>query len=160
MQMKWIAPSRETCAQAPSVSPRNARKASSLRPDLESRYQAMQTPSLLDRQREFADDDSDLPSYEAGGKRYVDGRHFVVLQKVEFTEIIPEHMRHRYTAPVILVPKFAAGIEGLGKTIHSLMPYHRRIATVLEIASTAQAVAHFLQEAPEIRRGRPPRGAR
>jgi hypothetical protein len=127
-----------------------------LRPELEKRFADMLTPpSLIDRQRYGAKYSPHLPSYEENGQRFADKRLFVVLQKVEMTEIIPRAQRSRPHLPVILEPKFCAGVEALGDVLHHLLPVRRRAVTVLELAATAQAVETFLKEAPPIRRGRP-----
>ncbi len=127
-----------------------------LRPELEERFPALLgRPSLIDRQRHRAEDYPDLPSYENLGHRDADRRLFVVLQKVELTEIIPASARGRPTGPVILEPVFCDGAEALGSALHEIMPDRRRAVTVLELAATAQAVQAWLAQAPIIRRGRP-----
>jgi hypothetical protein len=127
-----------------------------LRPEFESRFSALlEPPSLINRQRYRAEAYPDLPSYEHRGKRYADGRVFVVLRKVEVTDIIPSSPRGRPSGPVILEPVFCEGAEALGTELSETMPDHRRAVTVLELAATAQAVQAWLAEAPIIRRGRP-----
>jgi hypothetical protein len=127
-----------------------------LRPELQGRFPSLLAPpSLIDRQLNLAEDHPDLPSYEDGGHSFADARVFVILQKVEVTEIIPAAWRQRHAGPVILEPVFCAGVTKLGEELHDIMPYHRRAVTVLELAATAQAVQSFLADAPVIRRGRP-----
>jgi hypothetical protein len=127
-----------------------------LRPELEIRFADLLTPpSLIDRQRYGAKYYPHLPSYAEDGQRFADRRLFVVLQKVEMTEIIPQGQRSRPHLPVILEPKFCAGVQALGDVLHHLLPARRRAVTVLELAASAQAVETFLKEAPPIRRGRP-----
>ena len=127
-----------------------------LRPELEERFPALlEAPSLINRQRYRAEDYPDLPSYEHRGHRYADRRLFVILQKVELTEISPASARGRPTGPVILEPVFCEGAAALGTELHEAMPDRRRAVTVLELAATAQAVQAWLAEAPVIRRGRP-----
>ena len=127
-----------------------------LRPELEQRFPAqLEPPSLINHQRYRAEDYPNLPSCEHCGQRYADRRLFVVLQKVELTEIIPVSASGRPTRPVIRVPVFCEGATALGAELHETMPDHRRAVTVLELAATAQAVQRWLAEAPAIRRGRP-----
>jgi hypothetical protein len=127
-----------------------------LRPELQKRFpKLLELPSLIDRQRRRAQDYPDLPSYEDGGHRYADGRLFVILQKVELNEIIPDASGRHHAEPVILEPVFCAGVTALGAELHDIMPNRRRTAMVLEVAATAQAVQDFLAKAPVIRRGRP-----
>lgn len=114
-----------------------------LRPELERRFPALlELPSLINRQR-----------YRA--EAYPDRRLFVILQKIELTEIMPASMRGAPTGPVILEPVFCKGVEALGTKLNETMPDHRRAVTILELAATAQAVQTWLAEAPVIRRGRP-----
>ena len=127
-----------------------------LRPELEGRFPALlEPPSLINRQRYRAEAYPDLPSYEHRGRRYADRRLFVVLQKVELTEVSPASARGRPTGPVILAPVFCEGASALSTELHETMPNRRRAVTVLELAATAQAVQAWLAAAPVIRRGRP-----
>ena len=73
-----------------------------LRPELERRFPALlERPSLINRQRYRAEDYPDLPSYQHRKQRYADRRLFVILQKIELTEILPASTRGRPTGPVI-----------------------------------------------------------
>ncbi len=127
-----------------------------LRPELQKRFPALLAPpSLISRQRYRARDNPDLPSYEEGGTRFADRRLFVILQKVELTEIGPASSRPLLPGPIFLEPAFCKGITELGAKLHDTMPNRRRTVTVLEVAATAQAVQEFLTAAPVIRRGRP-----
>ncbi len=127
-----------------------------LRPELERRFSALlKPPSLINRQRYRAKDYPDFPSYDYRDRRYADRRLFVILRKVELTEIIPASARGRPAGPVILEPVFCEGAEDLGTELSETMPDHRRAVTILELAATAQSVQTWLAEAPLIRRGRP-----
>jgi len=127
-----------------------------LRSDFEVRFSAMlEPPSLIDRQRHLAKHYPDLPAYEEDGVRYVDNRLFVVVQKIEMTEVLPPSTKDKVKGPLFLEPVFCSGVRELGERLHDAMPNHRRIVTVLELAATAQAVCAFLDQAPQIRRGRP-----
>jgi len=127
-----------------------------LRPELDSRFVGLlMPPSLISRQRTRAKNYPLLPTFEEDGQLYADKRVFVVVQKVEITEIMAAGERKRHRFPVILEPIYCEGIEALTETLHDLMPNRRRVVTVLELAASAQAVADFLNEAPVIPRGRP-----
>ena len=127
-----------------------------LRPELQKRFPALLVPpSLISRQRFRARDYPDLPSYKKGGDSFADRRLFVILQKVELTEIGPASSRPRHLGPTFLEPVFCKGVTELGATLHDTMPNRRRTVTVLEVAATAQAVQEYLTAAPVIRRGRP-----
>ncbi len=127
-----------------------------LRPRLQKCFpKLLAPPSLVSRQRYRARDYPDLPSYEDRGRSYADRRLFVIVQKVELTEISPPSSRRRHPGPIILEPVFCAGVSALGAKLHDIMPNRRRAVTVLELAATAQAVQEYLAAAPVIRRGRP-----
>ena len=127
-----------------------------LRPEFQNRFpNLLAPPSLISRQPYRAQDYPDLPSYEDDGRSYADRRLFVILQKVELTEINPAASRGRHADPVILEPVFCAGVTALGAKLHDIMPNRRRAVTVLEVAATAQAVQEYLSVAPVIQRGRP-----
>jgi len=125
-----------------------------LRPPLQKRFsKLLAPPSLISRQRYRAQDYPGLPSYEDNGGSFADRRLFVILQKIELTEI--SQASSRRAGPVILEPVFCAGATSLGAKLHDIMPNRRRAVTVLELAATAQAVQEYLAAAPVIRRGRP-----
>lgn len=129
-----------------------------LRSELKKRFvDLLAPPSLIDRQYHRAQDYPDLPSFQDGNRRAADKRMFVILQKIELTEINPDFSQGRRAAPIILDPVFCAGVTALGEKLHDLMPNRRRAVTILEVAATAQAVQLYLEEAPIIRRGRPSR---
>ena len=127
-----------------------------LRPELERRFPALlEPPSLINRQRYRAEDYPNFPSYEDGSQRYADRRLFVLLEKVELTEITATSSRGEQRTPVILEPVFCEGAEALSNELHKTMPDPRRAVIVLELAATAQSVQAWLSKAPVIRRGRP-----
>ena len=127
-----------------------------LRPELQNRFPDMlPPPTLLGRQPIRTQDYPDFPSYEDRGVSLADRRLFVILKKIELTEISPTPLRPRKSGPIILEPVFCAGITALGAELSDAMPNRRRAVTVLEVAATAQAVQAFLADAPIIRRGRP-----
>ena len=127
-----------------------------LRSELERRFaDLLKLPSLINRQRSLAKAYPRLPTYIERGKAYADKRLFVVLQRIETTEIMGGGDDERQQFPVIIEPVYCEGIEALKDALHGLMPNHRRAVAILELAESAQAVAAFLVEAPSIQRGRP-----
>lgn len=127
-----------------------------LRADLEHRFRAMlDGPSLNARRRYRASDDPDQPVEMRDGKIYADGRIFLVIQKFEITEALASPKVADHKDPLFLQPEFCSGITALSEALSDAMPDHRRVATVVELAATAQAVCALLEQAPEIRRGRP-----
>ena len=127
-----------------------------LRPELERRFRTLlKRPSLIDRQHHRAEDYPGVPSYEERGRRYADGRVFVLVQKLELTEIRPGLAGKKHVGPIFSAPVYCEGVEALGRKLHDTMPLHRRTVTILELAATAQTVQMWLDKAPLIRRGRP-----
>ena len=131
-----------------------------LRAELESRFpDLLGEPSILGGRRQRAETYPHLPSYERKGRLYADKRLFVVLQKLEMTEIMSARDQERHPHPVMLEPIFCPGIAALTASLDDLMPTHRRAVTVLELAGSAKAVAAFLEQAPVVPRGRPKKSA-
>ena len=127
-----------------------------LRPELGRRFSGLlRPPSLVDRQLHRAKDYPHMPTFEHRGHRYADRRVFVVLQKLELTEIRPGLAGKPRARPVFGAPIYCDGTDELGEHLSSAMPNHRRTATVVELAATAQSTQQWLSAAPVIRRGRP-----
>lgn len=127
-----------------------------LRIDLEDRFsQMLEGPNLNARRHYPAAKYPNLPTMKHKGKTYADGRGFVVIKKFEITEVFTAPKLAGRSDPLFLEPVFCHGIEDLARTLSMTMPDHRRVVTVVELAATAQAVCAFLEQAPDIRRGRP-----
>jgi len=127
-----------------------------LRPELTQRFPALlRPPSLIDRQLHQTRHYPNLPSFEHRGRRYADRRVFIMLQKIELTEIRPGLAGKKHAGPIFGTPVYCDGAEDLGVKLSQAMPHHRRTTTVVELAATAQAIHLWLSEAPLIRRGRP-----
>ncbi len=132
-----------------------------LRPDLETWFPEVLTyPSLTDRQNHLAKVHPDLPKIERSSGRapLADARVFLILNRVELTEVFSASTgRLKTSPPVVLEPEFCSGIVGLQERLQTLMPLHRRTVIVVEITALAQAVTAFLDKAPLMPRGRPRR---
>ena len=103
-----------------------------LRPDFEDRFPTMlREPSLIDRQRHLSKHHPNLPAYEENGVRFADNRMFVIVQKIEMTEILPPSTKAKVKGPLFLEPVYCSGVRELGECLHEAMPNHRRIVTVL-----------------------------
>jgi hypothetical protein len=127
-----------------------------LRKPLERWYpKIVARPSLLDRQVRLANRYPQLPAHQPAEGRapQADARVFLILNRIEMTELLPA----AGSRPVFGAPEFCEGAASLHERLHTLMPRHRRTVIVLEVAGVAQAVSAFLQKAPVVRRGRPPR---
>lgn len=126
-----------------------------LRPELDRRYPGLLgEPSLLVRQQYPAEGFPELPFYMDGHTRIADPRLFMILSKVELTEILPGGFQKSKKDPVIFAPDFCEGIDKLRDRLHGTMPLARRAVTVLELAWNAQSVTDYLEKGPEIGRGR------
>lgn len=128
-----------------------------LRPHLERWFpKLLKRPSLRDRQSRLASDHPDLPekSRDKGRAALADARVFVLLNRVEMTEVF-SLATAKTKAPAVLEPEIREGVAGLERALDKLMPHHRRTVIVIEIAATAQAVVAFLALAPRVARGRP-----
>ena len=130
-----------------------------LRPRLERWFpRLLRRPSLGGRQNHLASHHTDLPVIHREGGRapLADARVFVVLNRVEMTEVLALPTTKRESNnPAFLEPEICEGVAGLERVLNKLMPHHRRTVIVIEIAATAQVVAAFLAQAPRLARGRP-----
>lgn len=128
-----------------------------IRPSLEARYPALvKLPSLTDRQTKLARSHPGLPKFVPPKKTeaQADARVFMVLGRIELTEVMPTGSVSRGQA-VFPAPLFCDGVENLAATLYDQMPNRRRSVIVVELTALAQAVAEFLAKAPVVRRGRP-----
>lgn len=118
----------------------------------------LKRPSLIDRQSHLAKHHPSLPALERSDGRtpIADARVFLILNRIEMTELMPA-MQSRPGQAVFLEPEVCEGIARLQQRLDALMPHHRRTVITTEIATTAQAVATFLDAAPLVPRGRPRR---
>ena len=127
-----------------------------LRIELEDRFsQMLEGPNLNARRRYPAAKYPNLPTVKHKGKTYADGRMFVVIKKFEIIEALASPKLAGHTDPLFLEPVFCNGAEALARRLSETMPDHRRVVTVVELATTAQFVCSSLEQAPNIRRGRP-----
>ncbi|MEQ9490902.1 MAG: hypothetical protein RIM72_18140 [Alphaproteobacteria bacterium] len=127
-----------------------------LRKDLESLFSKIRNkPSLFDRQRQAAKDYPDFPFTIYKGNKIADARVFLIIQKIERSNLLSGNTDDKPKYPTFLAPIYCHGAMELADKIADLMPSRRRTSTIAEIARTAQAVRAFLADAPLIKRGRP-----
>lgn len=125
-----------------------------IREELEPEFAWIMRDPPPTRQRRFAKDAPDKPSYAEGARRWADYRVFIVVQKVEMTEVFPAlAKRTAAKVPIFLEPVFCRGIEALQVELHRMGHGYRK-AMVLEIAHAAALVTSFLENAPITKRGR------
>lgn len=123
------------------------------REELSRPYQrAMRWPKPS-RQRIHPRDHPEWPTYEIEGSRWVDLRLFMLIAKVEMTELFPQLKdRTKSDDPIILRPAFLEGVDQLTAYFNKRQAFRRSM--VLEIGHTARKVTTWLTLAAEIKRGR------
>lgn len=103
-----------------------------------------------------AEDKPEWPSYiDESGTRAADPHVFLVLQKVDLSELLPRPVGRPVSGspPLFLQPEFYGGYEALNARICKHMPWGFRKAFIMELALTASKIQDCLSEAPEFRRG-------
>lgn len=78
---------------------------------------------------------------------------FMVMQKVEMTEVLPQRAPKRRRKAVLMEPGFYRGREALNKELATMPSYYRK-AFVMELAETAVQINSHLADAPLVKRGR------
>ncbi len=125
-----------------------------IRRQLAPQFRRIQASPPAIRQKVAAADRPGCPAYEERGVRWADCRVFMVLEKIELTEVLPvASTGKRIRDPAFLQPTFCRGVAALGRELHH-MNFQYRKALVMEVASPAAAIDELLREAPEIKRGR------
>ncbi len=125
-----------------------------IREDLKARFeQILLSPPATKRQRIFAKDRPGAPTYVDRGQEFADCRVFVVIGKVEITEIFQAPGRRSGSGPLILQPVYCRGIDELRDKLHRMNAKDRK-AVVVEIAEAAAGISRLLPQAPATKRGR------
>lgn len=133
-----------------------------IRPDLAAAWQRLQRAPAAPRQRIAAEDRPDAPTYREGGVLLADTDVYLLLDRVETTEILPGHAAGHTAGgaprePVVLVPLLLHGGEQLAATLRARafdFPGHH----VVELSIMAARLPHFLEDAAPRRRGPPGAG--
>jgi len=125
-----------------------------IRHDLDREYARIMRSPPSPRQRIAPEDRPACPTYEEGGNGWADCRVFMIVTKVEMTEVFPKPTRRsRDNKPVVLAPRFCRGITALREELHRMNFRYRKVL-VLEVAEMAVMIQGQLEDAPEVRRGR------
>jgi hypothetical protein len=94
------------------------------------------------------------PTYEVNSSERVDFRMFMLIRKVEMTELFPRLSEQGAVKdPVFLPPAFCGGIKALCDHLNDRKNAYRK-AMMLEIGEVARRVATCLTLVPAIKRGR------
>lgn len=94
------------------------------------------------------------PVREVGGIKIRDKRVYMLVSKRHFGEASPKSKPGSVERPMIFVPQFVAGSEGL-KTFFNKAPSDLRTWLAVEIAELAMRIEMSLAQTPPRRRGRP-----
>lgn len=126
-----------------------------IRDELETRFEEiLRSPPPEARQRVFPKHRPDSPTYDDDrGHKFADPRIFVVIGKVEITEIFQAPGRKSPSAPLIRQPVYCRGINALRDEFHRMGASDRK-AVVVEIAEAAAGINRLLPQAPATKRGR------
>ncbi len=100
----------------------------------------------------LADDRPEGPTYEKNGSLFADCWIFMIMQKIDITEALPEPPKSKGKA-TLMAPRFARGRTALNERLGE-MPHYYRKAFIIELAETAVLVTRWLDQAPLIKRGR------
>ena len=125
-----------------------------IRRDLEREFTKILSNPPSPRQRMAAVDHPECPTYEEDGHSWADCRVFMIVTKVEVTEVFPASTRRSFrNKPLIHAPRFCRGIVALRNELHH-MNFRYRKALVLELAEMAVQILGHLDDAPDVKRGR------
>jgi hypothetical protein len=104
-----------------------------------------------DRQRHLARHFPNCPVTETKtGARLVDAGVYLLVNKLELTELMPVKLK----GPVIAPPRFCFGRAELAEALGDLGTTQRKVL-VVEIGVPARLAPYWLAKAPEVKRGRP-----
>ncbi len=122
-----------------------------IRPDLERQYQLVQRRPPVPSSHVLAEDRSAGPTYEHKGTTMADCSRFMLIRKVEMSELLPPSAGQE---PVFMMSEFFPGRARLSRRL-AKFGIDERLALIVEIAELAVVVARTLEETPARRRGRP-----
>ena len=129
-----------------------------IRPDLEQHHaRILARPCRPDRMHSLSEHFLDMPSFPNDqGTAIADWRVFLILRRVEFVETLHVPKDHPIPpkTPLFMEPVYVDGTTGLAAYLNDQMWQYRK-AYIAEIAKPATLTTGFLEQAPEIRRGRP-----
>ncbi len=122
-----------------------------IRPELERQYKLVQRRPPAPPMHIPAEDRSAGPTYEHKGIAMADCSRFMVIRKVEMSELLSAKSGHE---PIFTKPEFFAGRARLCERL-AKFGIDERLSLIVEIAELAVVVAQTLEETPARRRGRP-----
>jgi hypothetical protein len=124
-----------------------------IRPHLAKHYREIEANPPGPPDQIAAEDRPGCPTYKSGGFEMADCRHFMILQKVELTEVHLGGSRRAKRQAIQFAPIFCKGIDALTAELHRMGENYRK-AMILEIAEMAVILWKHLEKAPILKRGR------
>ncbi|MBT5240111.1 MAG: hypothetical protein HOL61_05970 [Rhodospirillaceae bacterium] len=124
-----------------------------IRPGLEKVYHEILRTPPSPRQKVLAKHHPGHPSYLENGTRYADLRVYLLIERVELSNVYTQPKNPTPAHPEIPAPVVCYGITQLHDELHK-MNYDYRKVLVMEIAEMAVLLLDALQNTPPIHRGR------
>ena len=125
-----------------------------IRQSLSEQHDLIMRSPPTPREKLHAGDRPNVPIYDHRNFQIADCRVFILINKVELTELFGSAPDKRISpTPRILQPIFCLGIEALKDELHQ-MGFSYRKAMVFELSEMAVMLTDFLLEAPLVKRGR------
>ena len=105
------------------------------------------------RMRILATDQPQSPT-RPNDNMFADTSYFMTFRKVELREAYSAAARIDPNKPFIFTPKYFVGLGKLSIEMARLAESDENICTVVELSYLADMVVHFLEQAPDVKRGR------
>lgn len=126
-----------------------------IRPQLEEQYEIIRkSPPSISRQEIRHGERPDAPVLEKNGVSFADCTVFMVLRRLELTEIFSQLTGKAAKEPIFTPPEFCRGVEALRVLLTQDMPLHYRKAMVVEIAYSATFIQDALDRTGPASKGR------
>lgn len=122
-----------------------------VRPELAAAWDRLQRHPAAPRQRVLAEDRPDAPRYEEDGLALADTDVYLLLERVELTEVFPG-LAGSASGPLVLQPELLHGGAALAATLRERAfgaPGHH----VIELSVLAALLPRYLEDAAPLRRG-------
>jgi hypothetical protein len=124
-----------------------------IRKNLEKVYLLIMKTPPNPRQKCSIEEYPDSPTFEEKNFLYADLRVFMLIERVELTDIYKPGPDRGKTTPSIPVPVICYGIEQLQEELQK-MNFDFRKVLIMEIAEMSVMLLNELKKAPLVRRGR------
>ncbi len=119
-----------------------------IRAKLSAVYVKVGAQAWIGRQIASPTDHSDMPVFERKGRNIVDPKVFMLVHKVEVTQLLTDD-----AISVIIEPEFIFGTQNLANYLAEAM-IRQRTALIVELSELIHQIPHELAQTPAIKRGR------